>query len=129
MIDQDVATGHVARIKEGIEHKNMINKFQDLLIYTINNQDADDSTSETCTANTRYKYTADELQHPSGLDPALYFLHTKDLIGMTQIMNCMADYCKLQIVQCHYHNNYCKRKIYKNLINPRRKTLWPCWIE
>ena len=73
MIEQDVATVNVTTIEEEIEHKKIINKFQDWLICTMNNQVAEDSTSETCTANTRYKYTIDGLDHTSGLDPVRYF--------------------------------------------------------
>ena len=39
----------------------------------MNNQVALDSTSETRTTKTRFKYTANRPQHPSWLDPMAHF--------------------------------------------------------
>ena len=46
MIDDDLDAAYVIEIKEGIKHKKIINKFQGWLISMMNNQEADDSTSE-----------------------------------------------------------------------------------
>ena len=73
VIEQDVATVNVTTIEEEIEHQKTINEFQEWLICTMNNQVAEDSTSETCTVNTRFNYTTVCKKHPSGLDPVRYF--------------------------------------------------------
>ena len=39
-------------------------------------------TSGSCTANTRYKYTTNGLQHPSGLDHVRYFSTTCGFIDI-----------------------------------------------
>ena len=76
VIDEDVAAENVFSIKEETKHEKIINKFQNWLIYIMNNQEIEDSTSETHNLNTRYKYTMDDLQYPSGLDPVNIFMIT-----------------------------------------------------
>ena len=73
MIDEELAEENIFAIQEGIKNEKIINKFQDWMISTMNNLEDEDSASETCIMNTRYKYTRDRLQHPSGLDPSNYF--------------------------------------------------------
>ena len=82
------------------------------MVCTEVNLEAEDSTSERRDMNTRYKYTTDSLQNPSGLDPTLYFSTNggfnceyiqRDLYGSL-----------LQTVQQHYCNLYCEREKFKN---------------
>ena len=126
VIDEDIASAYVISIEEEIEHKKIINKFQDCLISLIKNQEAKDSTSETCTANTRYKYTTDDLQHPSRLDLVNYFDKNVGFYTKEAAHNCMVFYCKL----C---NNIITVRIVReqniqNLINLQGKILRLCWI-
>ena len=65
LINEELAEESVFVIQEGIKQKKIINKFQDWLICTVNNLEAEDHTSETCDINIRYKYTTDDLQYPS----------------------------------------------------------------
>ena len=73
MIDEKLAAVYVTVIEKEIKHKKIINTLHDWLISRRKKQEAEDSTSETQTANTRYAYTTDGLQLLSELDPALYF--------------------------------------------------------
>ena len=72
----------MATIWEGIEHEKIIKKIQNWLICTENNQVREDSTSETHTTDTRFKYSTDGPQHPSGLDSLHYFDETCGFINV-----------------------------------------------
>ena len=76
MIDKSLAAVYIAAIEERIECEKIIAKLQDWLIRTMDNHVAEDSTSKTCTTNTRYNYTMDGLHHPSRFDPASYIYIT-----------------------------------------------------
>ena len=80
--DKDIAAAYVTEIEEGIEHNKIINKFQGWLICTMNNQEAEDSTSENHTADTRFNYTTDDKQYSSGFDPVFYFSTTCGFIDI-----------------------------------------------
>ena len=73
----------------------------------MNNQVAEDMTNETCTTDTRYKYTMDGPQHPSGLDPIRYFSETCGFIDLDHGSNLYGSL--LQVVQHHRCNNYCEK--------------------
>ena len=60
MINEDIAAEYVFAIKEGIKQKKKL-KFQDWLISTLNNQEAEDSRSEIHNLNPMDKYTTDGL--------------------------------------------------------------------
>ena len=44
------------------------------MISTVNNLEAEDSTSETCSLNARYKYTMDGSEYSRRLNPSRYFV-------------------------------------------------------
>ena len=126
MMKQETADAYVAVIKEGIAHETIINKFQDWLICTENNQVGEDSTSETCTTNTRFKYTENGPQHPSGMDPMSHF---DEICGFIDQFPYSDLYGRLlQVVQRHYCSNYCETKNDKNLVNLRGTILRLYWI-
>ena len=50
-----LAADYIFVIEEGIKHKNIINKFEDWLISTMNNLEAENSTSKNHNMNTRHK--------------------------------------------------------------------------
>ena len=52
----------------------------------MHNLEAEDSTSETCNINTRYKYSTDGPNHSSGLDPLKYLF--KDIEFYTEYTQC-----------------------------------------
>ena len=74
----------------------------------MNDQVSEDMTSETCTAGTRYKYTMDGPQHPSGFDPTEYFSTYNEFHNVNGPNNDLYG-SLLQVVQRHYCSNYCKK--------------------
>ena len=67
-MDANQTAVYILAIEEEIKNNNIINKFQDWLISTIYNLEAEGSTSETWDMNTRYKYSMSALEHYSGLE-------------------------------------------------------------
>ena len=114
VMKKETAEAYITMIWERFEHEKIINKFQDWLICTENNQVREDSTSETQTTNTRFKYTADGPQHPSGLDLIRYFNKRCGFIDLCLYSDLYGSI--LQVVQRHYCNNYCETKKYKNIL-------------
>ena len=84
----------------------IINNYQDWLISTISNLEAEDSTRNNCNMNTRDKCFADGPEHPSGFD--LPFSVCEET-GFYKYDIQHGLYGKtLQAVLQHFCNLYCK---------------------
>ena len=86
------------------------------MICTENNQVREDSTSETRRTDTRFKYSVDGPQHPSGLDAMAHF---NELCGFIDECPYSDLYGRLlQVVQRHFCNKYCETTNYKKTCKP-----------